>query len=131
MAHVAGDEGERFLKGGGGNEQIHVGNELALLTKSGAQAGKALDDPIGQRQDGEIAEEVAQAGEGRWRSRGAEGAFVDLGDGDDADGQALITQAVQHALRAWPANGGIDQPIGVDQVSHGRVIGRVPPSRLR
>jgi copper homeostasis protein len=34
-------------------------------------------------------------------------------------------------LGVLAADGGIDQPIGIDQIPHGRVIGRVPSSRPR
>ena len=50
---------------------------------------------------------------------------------NDADGQAFVTQAVQGALRSWAADGGIDQPVGIDQIAHGRSMGRVPSSRPR
>ena len=81
---------------------------------------------------GQIAEEVAQPGEGRLRVGCAEGAFVDFGDGNDADGEALAAEAIQGALRSWPTDRGIDEPIGIDQRERdGRVIGRVPSSRPR
>ncbi len=59
VAHVAGNEDKVLLEGRGGNEQIHVGYQLALLPERGAQTGEVLDDRIGERQDGEIAQEVA------------------------------------------------------------------------
>ncbi len=45
----------------------------------------------------------------------AECAFVDFGDGNDADGEALAAEAIQGALRSWPTDRGIDEPIGIDQ----------------
>ena len=93
--------------------------------------GKVLGDGIVHRQDREIAEKVAQPGERRLGIGGVEGAFVDLGDSDDADGQALVAEALERALRAWAADGGVNQLIGINEIPHGREIGRVPSSRPR
>jgi hypothetical protein len=99
MPYVSGNQRKILFHCRGGDEQIQVGNELTLLSQRGAQPRKVFDDGIRQRQGGEIAEEVAQPGEGRLRIGCAEGAFVDLGDGNDADGEALAAEAIQGALR--------------------------------
>jgi hypothetical protein len=58
VADVAGDESEVLREGSGGNEQIRVRNQMALLSKHRAHPRKVLDDRIGERQDGEIAQKV-------------------------------------------------------------------------
>ena len=87
--------------------KIYVRNEQTLLPQRGAQARKVFDNRIGQRHDGEIAEEVAQPGEGFGWMRRAECAFVDFGHGDDADREALAAEAIEGALCSWPADGGV------------------------
>ena len=99
MPYVSGNQGKILFHCRGGDEQIQVGNELTLLWQRGAQPRKVFDDGIRQRQDSEIAEEVAQPGEGRLWIGCAEGTFVDFGDGDDADREALAAEVIQGALR--------------------------------
>lgn len=131
VAHVAGNQGEILRNGRRRDQEIHVGNELTLPAERGAQARKLFDDGISHGQDGEVAQERTQASEGGLGIRGAKGAFVDFSHRDDADCQALVTQALEQVLRLGTANGCIDQPIGINQIPHGRVMGRVPSSRPR
>src|SRR4051812_39623824 len=37
-----------------------------------------------------------------------QGAFIDHGDRNDADGQALVTEVLEGGLRPWSTNRGID-----------------------
>ena len=131
VAHVAGNQGEILRHGRSRDQQIHVGNELTALAEQGPQACKVLDDGISHWQDGEVTQERTQASEGGLGIRGAEGAFVDFSNRDDADCQALVTQALEQVLRLGAANRCIDEPIGIAQIPHGRVMGRVPSSRPR
>ena len=131
VAHVAGNQDQVFRDRRRRNQQIHVGNTLTLPAECGAQARKLFDDGIGHGQDGEVAQERPESIERGLGIRATEGAFVDFSNRDDADRQAVVTQALKQVLRLGTANGRIDQPIGVNQIPHGRVMGRVPSSRPR
>lgn len=131
VAHIAGNQSEIFRDGRRRNQQIHVGNELTLLAERGAQTRKLFDDGIGHGQDGEVTQERPEPIERGLGIRGPEGAFVDFRNRDDADRQTIITQALEQVLRTGAADGRVDQPIGINQIPHGRVIGRVPSSRPR
>ena len=108
VAHVAGNQGEILRHGRSRDQQIHVGNELTVPAERGPQACKVLDDGISHWQDGEVTQERTQASEGGLGIRGAEGAFVDFSNRDDAHCQALVTQALEQVLRTGAANGRID-----------------------
>ncbi len=43
----------------------------------------------------------------------------------------IWTSSRTTGLKVFTTDSSVDQPIGVDQISHGRVMGRVPSSRPR
>lgn len=72
---------------------------MTLPAECGAQARKLFDDGFGHGQDGEVTQERAEPIERGLGIRSAEGAFLDFGNRDDADRQAVITQAREQMLR--------------------------------
>ena len=115
----------------GRDQQIKIRDELALVAKIGADASKALHDGIVEWQQDEAGEETAKARELHRGVRSTDRAFEELTVGDDADRQALTTQLGQQIDGGGNTDESIDQLIGIDQIAHGRVMGRVPSSRPR
>lgn len=59
------------------------------------------------------------------------GSIVEFAHRNSADSGHTIVEGSQGIRRKGNAANCIDQPVAVDEIPHGRVIGREPSSRLR
>ncbi len=53
MALVPGDEGQLVMEGGGGDEEVHILDELAALTKFASQMREGSSHILVNTQDGD------------------------------------------------------------------------------
>jgi len=131
MALVAGEEDEVVVNGRGADEEVEVGNQETLLPERAANLSENGHDCVGEREECEGGEKLPiLVQQSRWFGK-AKGALEELAVRDDADPDTLARQLLQRIHNARSADRSIDEDLGIDQILHGRVSGRVPSSRPR
>lgn len=116
---------------GGPDEQVEIRNESPAAAQVGTRTAEELHDWISKGHRLKLAQKRIDPSEPLGCIGETEGALEELSVGNDADADTLWTQLLEHARRTVATDVSIDQPVCVDQVFHGRLMGRVPSSRQR
>ena len=93
--------------------------------------GEGFHDRLGQVDDGVAFKETPKGLHPHARIGEEERALAEFAQGDKTDPKAVPAKRFRQPLCLDHPGDGVDDPIGIDEVSHGRSGGRVPSSRAR
>lgn len=128
---VACQQDQFMLQSGRRNEKIQIRDEIPLPPKQGTHPRKVPHRFIGDWQDGEERQKLLERRNMQVRLWVALRAFIQFAESDDADSQPLVSALLENVQRLRSPAQSVDNPVGIDQIAHGRSLGRVPSLRAR
>lgn len=126
---VARDQDQVVFKGGGSNKQIEgaMGNLMTVTSQFHADLTISLGDSTAYSKHRHFSQEEAKGGLGKLGITAPVDPFVDLTQRDDANGDTALQQGGKKITGWFLAGEVINNPVGVNEMSHSLTGGRSEP----
>lgn len=110
-------------------ENIHIRDEHSLRAQQRSGLGKSIHDRITEIDDRIGGEELLDTGNLREWYATSVCTVIEFAKGNHADGDTVMGKLAKRGYGSGDVGKRINYPIDINEVFHGRVIGRVPASR--